>query len=103
MSTVRSRLYLKLPGIVAVMLMVVTYVVVRPATPSAAQTEELASSFAFAPKTIAMPAGHDQQEIREVNKAYKHIEAWISSVGAGIAMIDVDGDGFSNVLCVTDP
>lgn len=103
MSTVRSRLYLKLPGIVAVLLMVVTYVVVRPATPSAAQTEELASSFAFTPKTIAMPAGHDRQEIREVNKAYKHIEAWISSVGAGIAMNDVDGDGFSNDLCVTDP
>ncbi|MFI7288508.1 CRTAC1 family protein [Streptomyces anulatus] len=83
--------------------MVVTYVVVRPATPSAAQTGELASSFAFTPKTIAMPAGYEQQEIREVNKAYKHIEAWISSVGAAVAMNDIDDDGFSNDLCVTDP
>ncbi|MFJ9431947.1 CRTAC1 family protein [Streptomyces sp. NPDC101490] len=83
--------------------MAVTYVVVRPASPSAAQTAELADSFAFTPKTIAMPAGFDQQEIRRVNKDYQHIEAWISSVGAGIAMNDVDGDGLDNDLCVTDP
>ncbi len=50
------------------------------------------------------PAAADkQQSIRQVNQAYKHIDAWISSVGAAVAMNDLDGDGLPNDLCVVDP
>jgi len=50
-----------------------------------------------------MPSGHPQQEIRQVNQRYRDIDAWISSVGAGIAVNDLDGDGLPDDLCVSDP
>ncbi|MDA5145925.1 CRTAC1 family protein [Streptomyces sp. AD681] len=76
---------------------------VRLPEPSAADVRESAADFAFEPMTIAMPGGFPTQKIRKVNKAYEHIDAWISSVGAGIALNDMDGDGLSNDLCLTDP
>ncbi|MFF5160757.1 CRTAC1 family protein [Streptomyces sp. NPDC000348] len=76
---------------------------VRIPEPSAADVRESAAGFAFEPMTIAMPGGFPTQKIRKVNKAYEHIDAWISSVGAGIALNDMDGDGLPNDLCLTDP
>jgi hypothetical protein len=83
--------------------MVGTFYAVQLPEPSEAATQKLADNFAFEPLTIAMPAGYKQQTVRQVNQAYKHIEGWISSVGAGIAMGDISGDGLSNDLCITDP
>ncbi|WP_331739394.1 CRTAC1 family protein (plasmid) [Streptomyces sp. NBC_00637] len=83
--------------------MVGTFYAVQLPQSSAAEVDKLAKNFAFEPLSIAMPAGFEKQEVRKVNKAYKHIEAWISSVGAGIALNDLDQDGLPNDLCVTDP
>ncbi|MGA4844426.1 CRTAC1 family protein [Streptomyces sp. G45] len=99
----RTRLRGQIPGIVALTLMVSAFYAVRLPTPSEADVERAAESYSFQPMSLAMPSGFEQQTIREVNKDYKNIEAWISSVGAGISMNDVDGDGLSNDLCVTDP
>jgi hypothetical protein len=93
----------QLPGIVALALVAGMFVVSRVPTSSAAEVESMAGRYAFTPQSIAMPSGFPQQEIRKVNQSYKHIDAWISSVGAGIAMNDLDGDGLSNDLCITDP
>ncbi|MFH8385313.1 CRTAC1 family protein [Kitasatospora sp. NPDC018058] len=83
--------------------MVGTFLGVRLPVSSAADAENLAKNYAFEPLSIAMPAGYPKQEVRKVNKAYKHIEGWISSVGAGIAVNDIGGTGLPNDLCVTDP
>ncbi|WP_432029325.1 CRTAC1 family protein [Streptomyces sp. 1222.5] len=83
--------------------MVGTFYGVRLPESSAAEVDSLAKNYSFEPMSIAEPAGFKKQEIRQVNKAYKHIAAWISSVGAGIAVNDMDGDGLSNDLCVVDP
>ncbi|MEU5716203.1 CRTAC1 family protein [Streptomyces sp. NPDC020403] len=91
------------PGVIALILMVGTFYAVKPHESSAADKAEMAKKFAFEPMAIAMPGGYKRQSVRKVNKAYKHIEAWISSVGAGVAMNDVDGDGLPNDLCVSDP
>ncbi|MGY0071926.1 CRTAC1 family protein (plasmid) [Streptomyces sp. QTS137] len=91
------------PGVIALILMVGTFYAVKPHESSAADKAELAEKFAFKPMAIAMPGGYTKQSVRKVNKAYKHIEAWISSVGAGVAMNDIDGDGLPNDLCITDP
>jgi hypothetical protein len=93
----------QLPGIVALVLVVTTFLVARLPTSSAAELQQLASTYRFTPMSIAMPSGYPQQEIRKVNQDYRHIDAWISSVGAAIAMNDVDGDKLPNDLCVTDP
>lgn len=90
-------------GVVAVILITAMFFVARPPEPSAAETAQVADRYSFAPMSISMPGGFQQQTIRKVNKAYRHIDAWISSVGAAIAMADLDGDGLANDLCITDP
>jgi enediyne biosynthesis protein E4 len=92
-----------LPGIVVTALAVgMFFVAALPAAP-AGERGDVASRYAFTPMSIALPGGFPQQTIRRVNKDYAHIDAWISSVGAGIAMNDLDGDGLANDLCVSDP
>ncbi|BCB74088.1 CRTAC1 family protein [Phytohabitans flavus] len=93
----------QLPGIVALALVATLFQVSRLPTATAAELESMASRYAFTPMSIAMPGGYPQQTIRKVNKDYKNIDAWISSVGAGVAMNDLDGDGLANDLCITDP
>src|SRR5262245_32985217 len=91
-----------LPGVVAVVLIVGGYFVVSLPTVSAAEQEAMASKYSFAPLSIALPAADKQQQIRRVNKDYENIRAWISSVGAAVAMNDLDGDGKPNDLCLVD-
>jgi hypothetical protein len=93
----------QLPGFVALALVVTTFWVGRLPESSAAETNALASGYSFTAMDIAMPTGYTQKTIRKVNEEYKHVDAWISSVGAAIAMNDLDGDGLSNDLCITDP
>ncbi|HEX5433587.1 MAG TPA: VCBS repeat-containing protein, partial [Candidatus Angelobacter sp.] len=40
---------------------------------------------------------------RDVNPKLHNISGWISAVGAGIALSDLDGDGLSNDACLVDP
>jgi len=93
----------QLPGIVALVLVTGLFLVARLPGASAAELDEVAGRYAFTPMSIALPGGFAQQTIRKVNQDYRHIDAWISSVGAGIAMNDLDGDGLANDLCLTDP
>jgi hypothetical protein len=93
----------QLPGIVALVLLVGTFLAVRLPTSSEAETRRLADGYSFTPMSIGLPGGYREQTIRKVNKTYKHVDAWISSVGSAIAMNDLDGDRLSNDLCVTDP
>jgi len=102
MTTKVGWLRRQLPGVIAVVVAVVGYIVVSLPTVSAAEQDEMASRYGFTPMTIALPAAEKQQKIREVNQDYKRIQAWISSVGASIAMNDLDGDGQSNDLCLVD-
>ncbi|TDQ00323.1 VCBS repeat protein [Labedaea rhizosphaerae] len=99
----RRLLSRNLTAVVAVVLMVAAFLVVRLPSAPAADLTGVAGRYAFTPMAIAEPGGYPQQTIRKVNQAYQHIDAWISSVGAGIAMDDLDGDGLANDLCVTDP
>ena len=92
----------QLPGVIAVVAIVLGYFVVSLPTVSAADQEQMASKYSFNPRTIALPAADKQQTIRKVNKDYKNIAAWVSSVGAAVAMNDLDGDGLSNDLCLVD-
>ena len=92
----------QLPGIIAVVVIVSGYLVVSLPSVSAAEQDQMASRYSFTPHTIALPAADKQQQIRRVNKEYENIRAWISSVGAAVAMNDLDGDGRSNDICLVD-
>ncbi|WP_283133053.1 CRTAC1 family protein [Rhizohabitans arisaemae] len=102
MTTTAGWLRRQLPGIVALGLMAAVFVVGNPRFASADERTELASAYKFTPMSVAMPGGFREQTIRKVNQDYKKINAWISSVGASIAMNDLDGDGLDNDLCIVD-
>lgn len=102
MSATFGWLRRQLPGIVALALVASTFFVARLPTSSAAEFDEMASGYSFEPMSIALPGGYTQQTVRKVNQSYAHIDAWISSVGAAVAMNDLDGDGLANDLCLVD-
>jgi hypothetical protein len=70
---------------------------------AADDVEQLAGQYGFTPLAISLPAGLPTQSVRPVNQDYHRLTAWVSSVGASIAMADLTGDGLSNDLCLTDP
>ena len=49
------------------------------------------------------PAVEPMQELRGVNPSVDPITTWISSVGAGAALGDLDGDGSADDACLVDP
>ncbi|MEV0428261.1 CRTAC1 family protein [Micromonospora sp. NPDC050495] len=92
----------QISGVIALVLLTGLFLMARLPEASAAERAELARPYRFTPLSISIPGGFPQQDIRRVNKDYEHIRAWISSVGAGIAMNDFDGDGLANDLCLVD-
>jgi enediyne biosynthesis protein E4 len=104
MSFSRTRLRRLVPAVSALMLIVVLFFVARLPGASAAQASKVASEYKFTELPIALPPGyHPTQTERQVNPAYQHIQAWISSVGAGIALTDVTGHGRADGMCIVDP
>jgi hypothetical protein len=103
MTAVLGTLRRQLTGVIAFVVVVGFYFAVTLPQSSADTKNEMASRYAFAGHSLALPASDKQQSIRQVNQAYKHIDAWISSVGAAVAMNDLDGDGLPNDLCLVDP
>lgn len=69
---------------------------------SAGEAESISRRFHF--ERAAFPRlGSMGKTIRKVNPRFQPIVSWISSVGAGVALGDLDGDGVSNDACVVDP
>lgn len=75
--------------------------------PTATEKEltSISSSFRFQSVEFAPVAGGTSpaRTVREVNPSLKSIASWISSVGAGIALADLDGDAVDNEVCLVDP
>src|SRR5438552_6279181 len=100
--TVRA-LRLHAAALVAFVLVFAFYAFARlPALP-ASQRAELAARFRFT--RLAMPEipGGEYRNVRQVHPSLRRISAWISSVGAAVALADLDGDGLSNDLCQVEP
>ncbi len=70
---------------------------------SGSEREQLASHFKFAKQALPEPRGYPQHFVRSVAPSLKGIAAWISSVGAGVALNDLDGNGLADDVCYTDP
>jgi enediyne biosynthesis protein E4 len=77
-------------------------VMLRPG--DAADVNQLARKFAFAPIRMPDPPGAGRPHtIRQVNPSLQRIDAWISSVGAAVALGDFDGNGIDDDMCHVDP
>ncbi|TDV41031.1 CRTAC1 family protein [Actinophytocola oryzae] len=103
MNAISGMLRRQLTGVIALVVVVGFFFAVSLPSTSAEERNDLASGYAFEGRSIALPSSDKQQAIRQVNQAYKHIDAWMSSVGAAVAMNDLDGDGLPNDLCLVDP
>ncbi len=100
----RQRFRRLIPGVVTILVATSLFFVVRTSI-SVAGGDQAAAAYKFKEMPIAMPPGYDSQPmktIRKVNPAYEKIRAWISSVGASIAINDVTGHGIANGMCMVD-
>ncbi|NUO58529.1 MAG: CRTAC1 family protein [Hamadaea sp.] len=91
-----------LPATVVLVVVATLFGVAQLPEASAAERASLASRFHFTNMTIALPPGLPMREVRQVNPAYEHIRSWISSVGAAVAINDLDGQNVANDLCLVD-
>lgn len=100
----RERIRTLTPAICALLLVTSLFAVTRAesATPN---PSGVAPGYKFTPQSIPMPPGYEKlprKTVREVNPAYHRIRSWISSVGAGIAINDLTGNGRASGMCVVD-
>src|SRR5439155_15052097 len=66
----------------------------------------LAARFKFEKLPLAEVPNHPPYKdpaVRQVHPSLKRIAAWISTLGASVALADLDGDGLPNDLCSIDP
>jgi len=90
------------PAIFVLLLVLGLFVGARLPTASAADRAGLASRFRFTEMPLALPPGLPMHSVRQVNPAYEKIRSWISSVGAAIAINDLDGTGTPDDVCLVD-
>jgi hypothetical protein len=88
--------------LLALVIVALLYHANRLPTLSTTEAAEMRARFKFTKFSIAeLP---DKIKLnRRVNPSLQHISAWISSVGAAVALADLDGDGLPNDLCSVDP
>jgi hypothetical protein len=96
----RGRHYL--PGAVALAVVSVLAVMMTFPRTSEADRDRLAAHYAFTRQAISTEQWSGTP-VRRVEPALQGIRSWISAVGAGVALSDVDGDGLSNDVCLVDP
>jgi len=62
----------------------------------------LANHFQFQRSVLPRVPGYPTKAVRLVNPRLAKVSAWISSVGASVALSDIDGDGLPNDVCYVD-
>jgi enediyne biosynthesis protein E4 len=87
---------------VALALLCALYLLARLPTISGAERQALARRFQFDRAALPRVPGPEVRGVRPVHPSLRHIAAWISTVGAAVALNDLDGDGLPNDLCYVD-
>jgi hypothetical protein len=90
------------PKLTAILLILVVYAFARIPETSKSELAELAEGFRFSVAPLPTINGETPRTIREVNPSLRRISGWISSVGAAVALNDLDGDGLPNDACYVD-
>ncbi|CAM4310808.1 CRTAC1 family protein [Nocardiopsis rhodophaea] len=88
---------------VAVLLILAAGLVTRLPEADLGDPARLQQRFAFERHQIASVAVDGRAEQRTVQPALTKIAAWLSGVGAGVALTDVSGEGRSADVCLSDP
>ena len=88
--------------IVALALIVSLFWLAKPAEVSRAERASIASRFHFSRMPLPELPGAIYRSVRSVHPNLDRISAWVSSVGASVALNDLDGDGLPNDTCYVD-
>ena len=88
--------------VAALLLVAVLYGAARLPAPSAAVMAAMAGRFMFDEATLPELGGTAMKDVRRVHPQLQRISAWISAVGAAVALNDLDGDGLPNDACYVD-
>ncbi len=86
----------------AIVLVFVVYGFARVPEPSESELAKLAEGFRFSTAPLPTLEGETQKTIRDVNPSLRRVAGWISTVGAAVALNDLDGDGLPNDACYVD-
>ena len=86
----------------AIILVLVVYGFARIPEASESELAKLAEGFRFSAAPLPTLNGETQKTIRNVNPSLRRVDGWISSVGAAVALNDLDGDGLPNDACYVD-
>lgn len=90
------------PRLVALAIIVGLYGLARQPELSGSERGRLAGRFGFDRHALPELPGDLSRSIRPVHPSLKRIESWISSVGAAVALNDLDGDGLPNDVAHVD-
>ncbi len=88
---------------IAIVPIIVLYRLSQLPAATGEERNAMAARFHFATSPLPTLPGRVQKSIRNVNPSLNHISGWISSVGASVALSDLDGDGLPNDVCYVDP
>lgn len=98
MSVVPTRRFV--PRLVALGALLLIYALARLPEPPLSRAE-LARPFRFESHLLPVITP-SSRTVRPVRTSIRKIDSWISSVGAGVALHDLDGDGLSNDVLLVD-
>lgn len=86
----------------AIVLVFVVYGFARIPRTSESELAKLAENFRFRTSPLPELNGETAKVTRDVNPSLRRIAGWISTVGAAVALNDLDGDGLPNDACYVD-
>jgi hypothetical protein len=88
----------------AIIILSICYAMARFPCVSAGDCMKLAANFKFDRLPLAEVPDHPSYKyVRQVHPSLQRIASWISTLGASVAMADLDGDGLPNDLVNVDP
>jgi hypothetical protein len=87
----------------AIALMIGLFWLVRLPALSLTDRSEIAARFSFTRLPLPEIAGYPFKSVRTVHPSLERHVAWTSSVGAAVALNDLDRDGLANDICYVDP
>jgi enediyne biosynthesis protein E4 len=79
------------------------YYLSQLSTLSSTEGDAIAARFRFEKLPFPEPAGFPHKTVRQVHPSLAHLSAYLSAIGASVALGDIDGDGLPNDLCYVDP
>jgi hypothetical protein len=103
MNAVEGPLRRRATMLAAIALALTVYAFARLPEISSEERGRLAARFAFTRQPMPEIGGRPYKYVREVHPSLKRISAWMSSLGAAVALADLDGDGLPNDVCHIDP